>query len=134
MGRRRVLIPVAVAVVAGAVVAGFLLARGAPERDAGVAGSTGRPSGTAVPPVDRSRPGWPDELFVNVTAAHLCRIQSTVFPDAATQAAAYAAAPRYPAELTADQVAERVRRLRTDAALSKAVTDRLSATCRPGGA
>lgn len=134
--RLRILIPVAVAVVAAAALAGFFLLRGDPERDAGRAGSTARPGdnrGTRVPPVDRSSPGWEDELFVTATAAHLCRIQSTVYPDPAAQAAAYNATPRYPAELTAEQIAQRVQRLRTDVALSAAITQRLSGTCRPGG-
>ncbi|MBG0831821.1 hypothetical protein HS041_29320 [Planomonospora sp. ID67723] len=95
------------------------------------------PSTVPAEPVAATAPAGPavaqtpEELFLSVTAAHLCTVQSTVYTDPAAMAEAYAAAPDYPAGLTEDQAAQLRQRLTDDGAFSARLTQRLADTCQP---
>ncbi|GGK34835.1 hypothetical protein GCM10010124_29370 [Pilimelia terevasa] len=74
-----------------------------------------------------------ESRFVAATAAHLCRVQSTVYSDPGAMASAYARPPDYP-DVPADQVAALRGRLKSDPALADRLAAELKATCHPGGA
>lgn len=71
-----------------------------------------------------------DGAFIAATAAHLCRVQSTVYPDAASLAAAHAATPDY-GKLTPSQVQTFKQRLTSDPTFSAQLKRQLTTTCRP---
>jgi hypothetical protein len=70
-----------------------------------------------------------EDVFLDVTATHLCAVQSTVYDDPRDLAAAYASPPPYP--LPAADVTAMQARLKADAAFSARLSERLSRTCRP---
>ena len=84
------------------------------------------PAGSA--PGDRS-----ETTFLDVTAAHLCAVQSRVYADPAALAAAYQNSPQYPG-LSDAQVAGFKQRLTSDTAFTGRLAQRIQATCgsRPG--
>lgn len=111
-------------VAACAIATTSTAACGQPTVSSGDPGTSQAPSVASVPA---------DDAFIAATAAHLCAVQSTVYPDAASLAAAYAATPNY-GNLTASQVQTLKQRLTTDTAFSERLTQQLTTDCRPAPA
>jgi hypothetical protein len=82
----------------------------------------------AAPPVSPSTVDPAEIAFLDVTAAHLCGVQSRVYADPAALAAAYQSSPQYPG-LPDAKVAAFKERLTTDAAFAGRLTQRIQATC-----
>jgi hypothetical protein len=85
--------------------------------------STGRPA----TPVRVATPSA-EQTFLDVTAAHLCSVQSMVYADPKALADAYQAAPEYPG-LTPAQVERFRQRLTADATFARALTSATQRAC-----
>ncbi|BFU47682.1 hypothetical protein [Krasilnikovia sp. MM14-A1004] len=73
----------------------------------------------------------PEGTFIAVTAAHLCKVQSTVYDNPKAMAEAYQATPAYPG-LTKAQVTAFQKKLTADTAFAKQLSTNLQQTCKPG--
>jgi hypothetical protein len=71
-----------------------------------------------------------EDTFIGITAAQLCNIGQTVYDDANALADAYQSAPAYPG-MSAQQIAELTRRLRTDRTFADRLTEQLHRSCHP---
>jgi hypothetical protein len=87
-----------------------------------LAGCSGSEPATA-PTADRA-----ETSFIDATAAHLCAVQSRVYPDPSALAAAYQSSPQYPG-LSEAQVGAFRQRLAADAAFAGRLAQRVQATC-----
>lgn len=69
-----------------------------------------------------------EDLFLAQTAAHLCEVQGTVYPDQESLAVAYESLPDY-AEIPSAAVARLTERLRTDARFSRLLNEHIAEEC-----
>jgi hypothetical protein len=131
MKPRIALLAIAVLAVAGFAVGGVFYLRHHPGGSTSTAGGT-HPSATARGDA-RSTDQHAEDAFIGATAVHLCNVQTTVYDDQKTLAAAYNAVPSYDG-LSAEQVKRFQRRLANDRALSARLATQLATSCRPKAA
>ena len=94
---------------------------------AGGCAHSSRPAATPSPSAAHNAA---EDAFIGTTAAHLCNVQSAVYDDTKTLAAAYESPPAYPG-ISAEQVAAFQKRLITDPAFSARLTAQLKKACHP---
>lgn len=125
MPRIVTLVLAALALVAGVVVTLTLTGR---EPETGTAPAAQEAPAPATGVQNSSTAASAEETFLEVTAAHLCATQATVYDDPADLAEAYRATPAYPG-LDDAVVAAFQDRLAADAAFAELLTARVATTC-----